>query len=132
MKERVSLPEPAELAKHLSVIVIGCSAGGFESLQTILPAFGPACPVPVVVVIHLPPDRDSLLPQAFARKCYLAVKEAEDKEPMQSGTIYFGPPGYHLLIESDSTFALSLDEPVLYSRPSIDVMFESAAWGIID
>jgi two-component system chemotaxis response regulator CheB len=128
VKPRAELPEAGALAKKLAVIVIGCSAGGFESLQTILPSFGPTCPVPVVVVIHLPPDRDSLLPQAFARKCYLAVKEAEDKEPMRAGTIYFAPPGYHLLIENDASFALSLDEPVLYSRPSIDVLFESAAY----
>lgn len=127
MSARANLPEAALVAKNLSAVVIGCSAGGFESLQNILPAFGPTCPVPVVVVIHLPPDRDSLLPQAFSRRAFLHVKEAEDKEPMNAGTIYFAPPGYHLLIEADSTFSLSLDEPVLYSRPSIDVLFESAA-----
>ncbi|RZA07968.1 MAG: chemotaxis protein CheB [Proteobacteria bacterium] len=127
MKRRAPLPLPEALGKKISLVVIGCSAGGFESLQTILPAFGPTFPVPIVVVIHMPPDRDSLLPQAFARKCFLPVSEVEDKEPMLPAHIYFAPPGYHLLVEKDSTFSLSLDEPVLYSRPSIDVLFESAA-----
>jgi two-component system chemotaxis response regulator CheB len=68
-----------------------------------------------------------LLVELFSSKCALGVAEAEDKRAIDRGTIWFAPPGYHLLIESDRSFSLSLDEPVNYSRPSIDVLFESAA-----
>ncbi|MBA2485730.1 MAG: chemotaxis protein CheB, partial [Nitrospira sp.] len=60
-------------------------------------------------------------------QCRLTVKEAKHKEPIVSGTIYFAPPDYHLLVESDRHLSLSSEEPVHYSRPSIDVLFESAA-----
>jgi len=63
----------------------------------------------------------------FNAKCQLPVKEAEDKELLSGGTIYFAPPDYHVLLEADKSLALSSDEPVLFSRPSIDVLFESAA-----
>ncbi len=60
-------------------------------------------------------------------RCRVAVREAEDKEPISGGTVYFAPPDYHRLVENDRHLTLSDDEPVLYSRPSIDVLFESAA-----
>ena len=60
-------------------------------------------------------------------ECALEVKEAEEKEPVQPGYVYFAPANYHLLIEDDRSFALSIDEKVNYTRPSIDVLFESAA-----
>ena len=69
----------------------------------------------------------SVLAEIFAPQCALAVKEAEDKDPVQPGTIYFAPPDYHLLLEQGPQIALSVDEPVHFSRPSIDVLFESAA-----
>lgn len=109
------------------VIVIGASVGALSVLGTILPALPGSYPFAVVIVVHLPQDKKSLLASLFVNRCALPVKEAEDKEPMKAGTIYFAPPGYHLLIEPDFTLSLSSDEPVLYSRPSIDVLFESAA-----
>lgn len=124
---RTSLPESELLAKDIDLVVIGCSAGGFDSLQHILPALPENFPVPVVVVIHLPPDKDSFLAQAFDRRSKLEVKEAEDKESLVPGIVYFAPPGYHLLVEKDRTFSLSVEEPVHFSRPSIDVLFESVA-----
>jgi len=78
-------------------------------------------------VVHLPTDRTSLLAELFRAKCRIPVREAEDKEPIVPGTAYFAAPGYHLLVEQDRSLALSSDLPVLYSRPSIDVLFESAA-----
>jgi two-component system chemotaxis response regulator CheB len=81
---------------------------------------------PVVIVIHLPPHSSGLA-ELLAFDTLLAVKQAEDKEPMAAGTIYIAPPGYHLLIESPGAFALSVDPPVHFSRPSIDVLFETAA-----
>jgi two-component system chemotaxis response regulator CheB len=63
----------------------------------------------------------------FSKLCSLNIKEADEKENIQAGYVYFAPPNYHLLIENDKTFSLSTDEKVNYSRPSIDVLFESAA-----
>lgn len=108
-------------------IVIGASAGALDALSAILPALPAEFALPVMIVVHVPPDRDSVLAELCQAKCRLTVKEAEDKEPIVGGTVYFAPPGYHLLIEADKTLALSSDEPVLFSRPSIDVLFESAA-----
>jgi two-component system, chemotaxis family, protein-glutamate methylesterase/glutaminase len=108
-------------------VVVGASAGAVEALSVILPALPAAYPLPVLVVVHLPPDRKSVMPELFAAKCRVAVKEAEDKEPLAAGTVYFAPPDYHLLVEPDRRVSLSGDEPVLYSRPAIDVLFESAA-----
>lgn len=108
-------------------IVIGGSAGSVDALGRFFAAFKPVDPVPVAVVIHVPADSPGILHEVIAHHGIFPMKQAEDKEPLRAGTVYFAPPGYHLLIESDRSFALSLDEPVQYSRPSIDVLFESAA-----
>lgn len=112
---------------HLEAIVIGASAGALEALSVILPALPAQFRLPVMVVVHVPPDRQSLLAELFQAKCQLDVVEAEDKAPIRRGTVYFAPADYHLLVEVDKTISLSSDEPVLFSRPSIDVLFESAA-----
>ncbi|GAA5122039.1 chemotaxis protein CheB [Luteolibacter yonseiensis] len=117
MKEPVRIP----------VIVIGASAGAVEALSHILPALPADFPYAVLIVVHIPSDPRSHLASLFAGRCNLRVKEAEDKEPLSPGTIYFAPSDYHLLAESDYRLSLSSDEPVRYSRPSIDVLFESAA-----
>ena len=65
--------------------------------------------------------------QIFEPKCALPVREAEDKEPVEAGTLYVAPPDYHLLVDAGPRLSLSADDPVHYSRPSIDVLFESAA-----
>jgi two-component system chemotaxis response regulator CheB len=111
----------------VDAVVIGASAGAVQALSRILPALPADYPIPVLVVVHIPADRSDLLASLFQAKCRLAVKEAEDKEPIVPGLIYFGPSDYHLLVEADRSVSLSADEPVLYSRPSIDVLFESAA-----
>ena len=108
-------------------VVIGASAGALQALSEILPVLPADYPLPVLVVVHVPPDRRNALAALFQAKCRMAVREAEDKEPASSGVIYFAPPGYHLLVEGDETLSLSSDEEVLFSRPSIDVLFESAA-----
>lgn len=108
-------------------VVIGASAGALEALSALLPPLGAQFPLPIIVVVHLPADRPSMLADLLARKCRLRVREAEDKEPLVGGTVYVAPPDYHLLIEADGAIALSSDEPVLFSRPSIDVLFETAA-----
>jgi two-component system chemotaxis response regulator CheB len=113
--------------KAAGILAIGCSAGGVEALLKLLPSLPEGLPQAVVVVLHLPPDGDPMLPQIFAPKCRIAVKEAEDKEELESGTLYFAPSGYHLLVEREGLFSLSAEEPVNFSRPSIDVFFESVA-----
>nr|WP_303652486.1 chemotaxis protein CheB [Paludisphaera mucosa] len=84
-------------------------------------------PLPVLVVVHLPSDRKSLLAGLLQGKCRVVVKEAEDKEPIIGGSVYLAPPDYHLLVEPDRRLSLSGEEAVLFSRPSIDVLFETAA-----
>lgn len=111
----------------VQAIVIGASAGALDALSAILPALPESFRLPVIVVVHVPPDKRSVLAELFQAKCRLSVREAEDKEPIVGGTVYFAPPDYHLLIETDRYLSLSSDEPVLFSRPSIDVLFESAA-----
>jgi two-component system, chemotaxis family, protein-glutamate methylesterase/glutaminase len=118
---------PRAPIRAVDAVVIGASAGAVEALSALLPALPPELQTPVIVVVHLPPSRPSLLAELFAAKCQLAVREAGDKDEVAPNTIWFAPPGYHLLIERERRFALSVDEPVNYSRPSIDVLFESAA-----
>jgi two-component system chemotaxis response regulator CheB len=115
------------LAGRVGAVVIGTSAGGVEALSVILPALPATFRPPVFVVLHLPRERPSLLAEIFQPRCALPVREADDKEPIEAGTVYFAPPDYHLLIEKDGTVALSNDGLVNFSRPSIDVLFESAA-----
>ena len=111
----------------IKAVVIGASAGAVQALQTVLPALPSTYALPVLVVVHVPPDRSNVLLPLFQAKCRIAVKEAEDKEQVGGGVIYFAPSDYHLLVEADGSLALSSDEAVNYSRPSIDVLFESAA-----
>ena len=111
----------------MDAIVIGTSAGGVEALSVVLPALPAGVRAPVFVVLHLPRARPSLLVEIFSPRCALVVREAEDKQPVEPGTVYFAPPDYHLLIDEGPTVALSADEAVHFSRPSIDVLFESAA-----
>ena len=113
--------------RRVAAVVIGCSAGGIEALSALLPAFDPACGVAVLVVVHLPRERPSRLVEVFSGRCQLAVSEAEDKQPIAPGNLYFAAPDYHLLVDEGPRLALSVDELVHFSRPSVDVLFESAA-----
>lgn len=109
------------------VVAIGASAGAVEALGGLLPRLPRDLPLFVAVVVHVPADRRSALPELFAPRCQMATREAEDKLVPVSGTVYFAPPDYHLLVERDGTLALSVDEPVHHSRPSIDVLLDSVA-----
>ena len=111
----------------IDAVVIGASAGGIEAIGALLAAL-PSPYVPaLLVVLHVPPDRPSAVPALFAGRCRLPVREALDKETIEPGTVYIAPPDYHMLVEPERLIALSKDAPVDFSRPSIDVMFESAA-----
>lgn len=108
------------------IIVIGGSLGGTEALRTILTRLPREFSVPIAVALHRHPDSGDLLAPILQKGCALTVKEAEDKIPFAAGGVYLAPPDYHLLVDGDR-LALSLDEPVNFARPSIDVLFESAA-----
>lgn len=115
------------LSGRVDAVVIGTSAGGVEALSTLLPALPAGMAAAVFVVLHLPRERPSLLVEIFTRRCAVPVREAQDKEPVEAGTVYFAPPDYHLLLDTGPQLALSVDAPVHYSRPSIDVLFHAAA-----
>lgn len=116
-----------EAMHRLGVVVMGASAGGVSALQQVLRALPADFSIPVLVVLHLPRDRPSRIAELLDPGCALTVREAEDKQPLQAGTVTFAPPDYHLLVENRDAVALSVDDPVLFSRPAIDPLFESAA-----
>lgn len=107
--------------------VVGVSAGGMHALQTIIPALPANFPLPIAVVQHVSAQGDTYLCEHLARISAITVKEAEEKEVLVPATAYLAPAGYHLLIEPDRSFSLSVDEKVNFSRPAIDLLFESAA-----
>lgn len=113
--------------RKYDAIVIGASAGGLHALISILKPLPPNYPIPVIVVQHRAKDERSLLEEVLQHKCNIRIKQADEKEEIQHGVVYFAPPNYHLLVESNGTFSLSYDAPVNFSRPSIDVLFETAA-----
>lgn len=113
--------------RRIEAVVIGASAGGVTALLTLLTGLPETFRLPIVAVLHLPEDRDSLLVEIFQHRLPIAVREAADKESIAPATLYFAAPGYHLLVEMDRTFSLSCEAPVHYSRPSIDVLMASAA-----
>ena len=108
-------------------IVIGCSAGGVQALTALFSALPAGFPVPILVVLHVPPTGRSFFTECFGPRSVLPVREADEKQPVVPGSIYFAPADHHLLIESDRTFSLNRDDAVNFSRPSIDVLFETAA-----
>ena len=119
--------EHGDLAGAAEAVVIGASAGGVEALMALLGALPPGFAPAVMVVLHLRPHRPSRIVELMSRRCVLPVSEALDKQPVGPGSVVFAPPDYHLLVEPDRRLALSVDPPVLYSRPAIDPLFESAA-----
>lgn len=107
-------------------VVIGVSAGGMNALGEIIPRLPESFPVPMIIVQHISPQSDNYMIKHFNSLSEITVKEADEKEAIRPGHAYFAPPNYHLLIEEDFTFSLSVENRVNYSRPSIDVLFESA------
>lgn len=114
-------------ALQYEAIVVGASAGALDALSKILPVFPQDYPLPIMIVVHLPPDKKSIMVELLQAKCALPVREAEDKEEVAGGTVYLAPPDYHLQVEQEKYLSLSNEAPILYSRPSVDVLFETAA-----
>ena len=116
---------------HSYYVVMGGSAGGFKAITTILAALSLDFTLPVLLVQHLHRDDQGAFARHLAGAVPLPVVEPCDKELISSGHVYVAPAGYHMLVEGDGAIALSTEEKVNWSRPSIDVLFESAArvWG---
>ncbi|MBI3736388.1 chemotaxis protein CheB [Candidatus Sumerlaeota bacterium] len=108
------------------LIVIGTSLGGLNALRVVLGGLPADFPFPVAALQHRGRGNEGLLSELLQEKCAMPVREAFDKETILPGRVYLAPADYHLLIEGDH-FALSTDEPVRYCRPSIDLLFETAA-----
>jgi len=107
--------------------VIGASAGGLSALTLILEGLPADYRLPVLLVQHRSKDERGLLEEVLQDKCSVRVTQANEKEKISGGTVYVAPPDYHLLVEGDMTISLTADDKVNYSRPSIDVLFETAA-----
>ncbi|HVW03863.1 MAG TPA: chemotaxis protein CheB [Vicinamibacterales bacterium] len=115
------------LTGTIDLVVIGASAGGVEALIELLRALPPTLRAGVLIVLHLPRDRRSVLAEVFQPYCAVPVRDAQDKDPVEPGTVYLAPADYHLLVDDTRSIALSVDELVHFSRPSVDVLFEAAA-----
>ncbi|MCO7624210.1 chemotaxis protein CheB [Pseudomonas guariconensis] len=111
----------------VAAVVIGASAGGVSALLQVLGGLPEGFAIPVLCVLHLPDDRHSQLATVLQRRLHRPVHEARDKERIVDGVIYVAGPGYHLSIERDLTLSLSQEDPVHFSRPAIDFLFQSAA-----
>ena len=108
-------------------IVIGISSGGMNLLKILFSSLPSYFKTPIIIVQHIGANSNSQWIKLLNEKSNLNLKEADEKEKIENGTVYFAPPNYHLLIEKDRTFSLTIDERVNFARPSIDVLFESAA-----
>src|SRR5689334_18266578 len=108
------------------IAVIGTSLGGLSALETLLPGLPADLPIAVAIVQHRLAQSDDTLVRLLTSRCALPVTEPEDKEPVLAGRVYVAPPDYHLLVDRGS-FSLSTEARVRYARPSIDVLFDSAA-----
>lgn len=113
--------------KNIRVLLIGGSAGSLEVLIQVLPQLNPLKNTVVVIVLHRKSTDDTLLENLIAIKTVIPVKEIEDKTPLEPGFIYIAPSDYHLLFEKNGLLSLDVSDKVNYSRPSIDVVFQSAA-----
>jgi two-component system chemotaxis response regulator CheB len=114
------------LQRRVDIVVMGASLGGLDALELVLSMLPENFAVPIAIAQHRRADDASRLAQLLATHTRLPVIEPDDKEPLRPGRVYLAPPDYHLLIDDD-VCSLSVDERVWYARPSIDVLFESAA-----
>ena len=111
----------------VEVICIGASAGGIQALQKLLKSLGKDFKTPLLVVLHIPEHSKVSLSTTLQNSYHGTTLDAVDKLQIENSHCYIAPPGYHLLVEEDKSLALSQEDPIKFSRPSIDVLFESAA-----
>jgi two-component system chemotaxis response regulator CheB len=118
---------PKNRTGQFRAVVIGVSTGGVTALKRLLGGLPADFPVPVLIVAHIMPESDDGLAVLLDSLCAIRVKEADEQESMLPGVVYLAPANYHLLVERGGVLALSIDPPVCFARPSVDVLFESAA-----
>lgn len=114
-------------SRKIEAIVIGTSAGGIKALLGLLGKLPVHLQIPIIIVVHMPETRETRLAEVFQYHMAATVVIAADKESIGPDRVYFAGPGYHLSIERDRSFSVSCEDPVHYSRPSIDVLMSSAA-----
>lgn len=119
--------EENKIIANCKVVIIGGSAGSLNALMQILPDLSQLNGFAVVIVLHRKSTDDQTLEELIALKSSITVKIVEDKVPLVPGYIYVAPSNYHLLFEKNDTLSLDISEKINYSRPSIDVSFESAS-----
>ena len=108
-------------------VAIGASVGGIQAVSTILTGLKAGFFPPVLLAQHVHKTQDDYMVTSYNAETVFLVREAEDKMRIMPSTVYIAPPDYHMLVEQQRTLALSMDEKVNFCRPSIDVLFESAA-----
>ena len=108
-------------------IVIGVSSGGMNAMKIIFSLLPKEFSIPIIIVQHVGSRSENMWIKFLKDKSNIELKEADEKEKIEKGKIYIAPANYHLLIERNKTFTLTIDERVNYARPSIDVLFETAA-----
>lgn len=119
--------------RRIAAIIVGGSAGALQVIRTLLGVLTSDLTIPLIMVLHLPPRSNTGLRDVLQVGAQLPVRQIEDKDAIDGGVVYFAPPDYHLFVERGllgehgAHFALSVDAAVHFSRPSIDVLFESAA-----
>lgn len=119
--------EKNRIISACKLLIIGGSAGSLEVLMKILPGLNTISSFAIVLVLHRKSTEDTTLEELIAIKTNIPVREVEDKTPLLPGYLYVAPSDYHLLFEKNDVLSLDISEKVNYSRPSIDVSFESAA-----
>lgn len=112
----------------IKAVVIGASFGGMEAIRFLLSKLPVDFKLPVAIVLHIGNNNISSYLSLLSNTTHLQIKDAEEKEPVKPGRVYFAPSNYHLQVETNLTFSLSTDQKINFSRPSIDVLFETAAW----
>jgi len=112
---------------HYEAIVVGVSSGGLNAMKIMFSLLPKDFSIPIIVVQHTGPRSGNQWIELLNAKSSLLIKEADEKEKIENGKVYIAPANYHLLIERNKTFSLTVDERINFARPSIDVLFESAA-----
>src|ERR1035437_2549064 len=112
---------------NYEAIVVGVSSGGMNAMKVMFSLLPKNFNTPIIIVQHISAHSNNHWIKLLNDKSNLYIKEADEKEKIENGKVYIAPPNYHLLIEKDKTFSITIDERVNFARPSIDVLFESAA-----
>jgi two-component system chemotaxis response regulator CheB len=115
------------MTRAYQAVVIGVSTGGVFALEKLLGQLPAEFPLPILIVQHIGPEAGGGLVKLLDERCLLRVKEADEQDEILPGTVYLAPANYHLLVEQGGLLSLSADPHVSFARPSVDVLFESAA-----